>query len=103
MSAQVACTVGSGKRRGALRLVRSILADKPRVTRFPAEFDAVDAAPTAGTAPAPQATPDAFAASAAPGQPAPGGLDAAPAAPAGYGGFGLAEAAMDQEAMEVEA
>jgi hypothetical protein len=91
------------KRCGALRLVRNILADKPRVTRFPAEFDAVEAAPTAGTAPAPQATSDAFAAPAAPGQPAQGGLDAAPPAPAGYGGFGLGEAAMDQEAMEMGA
>lgn len=29
------------------RLVRNILADKPRVTRFPIDFDAVSAAPAA--------------------------------------------------------
>ena len=29
------------------RLVRNILADKPRVTRFPIDFDAVFAAPAA--------------------------------------------------------
>ena len=81
------------------RLVRSILADKPRVTRFPVEFDPVEAAPTAETAAAPQ---DAFAAAAAPEAPAFEGLQ--PAVPAGYGGFGLGgEAAMDREAMEMEA
>lgn len=32
---------------GVCRLVRNILADKPRVTRFPIDFDAVSAAPAA--------------------------------------------------------
>ena len=32
---------------GVCRLVRNILADKPRVTRFPVDFDAVSAVPAA--------------------------------------------------------
>ena len=83
------------------RLVRSILADKPRVTRFPVEFDASEAVSTAETA---LALPQAPAAAA--GQT----LELAeygsmqPAAAQGYGGFALSgQALAEHEAMEMEA
>ncbi|KAK9826207.1 hypothetical protein WJX81_008381 [Elliptochloris bilobata] len=81
------------------QLIRSILADKPRVTRFPVEFDAGEAAPTAETAQAPPEGP-----AGAPTMQPPSYEAMQHAAPAGNGFFGLGgEALADHEAMEMEA